>query len=192
MGTDPRGLKSFRYPLGRRRRFLRCLVRGQAAHGGYDVLGRCMLLAGAVFGFFFPRLKGDVRSEDSRDPHLDALPEHSQEERSPNGTMLSLRRIASWIPSGRKSSPSWAYEGQTVSAPAVPGLRGPNGLSPSCAWPTRAKRTQPRQDGPGVTTLCVDHPGIHGRIEESLGTSSCRAYRGLETVCVARPLRLSP
>ena len=24
------------------------------------------------------------------------------------------------------------------------GQRGPNGLSPSCAWPTRAKRSQPR------------------------------------------------
>ena len=35
---------------------------GQAAHGGYDVLGRCMLLAGAVFGLFFPRLLGEVRS----------------------------------------------------------------------------------------------------------------------------------
>ena len=66
-GTDPRNvIKSFRYPLGRRRRFVRCLVRGQAAHGGYDVLGRCMLLAGAVFGLFFPRLKGEVRSENSR------------------------------------------------------------------------------------------------------------------------------
>ena len=50
------GTAFFRYPLGRRRRFLHCLVHGQAAHGGYDVLGRCMLLAGAVFGLFFPRL----------------------------------------------------------------------------------------------------------------------------------------
>ena len=65
-GTAPRnGIKSFRYPLGRRRRFLRCVVHGQAAHGGYDVLGWCMLLAGAVFGLFFPRLKGEARSEDS-------------------------------------------------------------------------------------------------------------------------------
>ena len=51
-----RGTAFFRYPLGRRRQFLRCLVHGQVAHGGYDVLGRCMLLAGAVFGLFFPRL----------------------------------------------------------------------------------------------------------------------------------------
>ena len=59
-----------------------------------------------------------------------------------------LDRIASWVPSGRKSSPSWAYEGQTVSDPAVPGQRGPNGLSPGTAWPTRAKRSQTRQDEP--------------------------------------------
>ena len=61
MGTDPRNgiFQVSPRALGRRRRFLRCLVHGQAAHGGYDVLGRCMLLAGAVFGLFFPEtLKG--------------------------------------------------------------------------------------------------------------------------------------
>ena len=46
----------FRYPLGSHWRCLRCAFHCQAAHGGYDVLGRCMLLAGAVFGLFFPRL----------------------------------------------------------------------------------------------------------------------------------------
>ena len=61
------GTAFFRYPLGRPRRFLCCLVHGQAAHGGYDVLGRCMLLAGAVFGLSFPEtlrggaVRGGVR-----------------------------------------------------------------------------------------------------------------------------------
>ena len=36
-GTVPRnGLYLSRYPLGRRRRFLRCVVSEHAAHGGYD------------------------------------------------------------------------------------------------------------------------------------------------------------
>ena len=59
-GTDPRnGFLFFRYPLGSHRRSLRCAFHCQAAHGGYDVLGRCTLVAGKVFGLFFPEtLKG--------------------------------------------------------------------------------------------------------------------------------------
>ena len=53
-GTDPRnGFLLFRYTLGSHRRSLRCVVRGRVAHRGYDVLGRCTLVAG---GLLFPRL----------------------------------------------------------------------------------------------------------------------------------------
>ena len=49
----------FRYPLGSHRRSLRCAFHCRAAHGGYDVLGRCTLVAGEVFGLLFPEtLKG--------------------------------------------------------------------------------------------------------------------------------------
>ena len=55
MGTDPRnGFLLFRYPLGIRRRSLRCAFHCRAAHGGYDVLGGCTLVAGTVFGLSFP------------------------------------------------------------------------------------------------------------------------------------------
>ena len=54
-GTVPRnGLQLFRCPLGGLRRSLRCVVHGQAAHGGYVVLGGCTLVAGTVFGLSFP------------------------------------------------------------------------------------------------------------------------------------------
>ena len=49
-GTDPRnGLYLFRYPLGSHWRSLRCASPSHVAHGGYDVLGWCMLLAGLSF-----------------------------------------------------------------------------------------------------------------------------------------------
>ena len=48
------GLKLFRYPLGSHRRSFRCAFHCRAAHGGYDVLGRCTLVAGKVFGLYFP------------------------------------------------------------------------------------------------------------------------------------------
>ena len=68
-GTDPRnGLKLFRYPLGSRRRSLRGAFHCQVAHGGYDVLGRCMLFAGKVSGLSFPEtLRGG------------AVPQHQSE-----------------------------------------------------------------------------------------------------------------
>ena len=52
-GTDPRN-SIFQVPLGSHRRSHRCAFHCQAAHGGYDVLGRCTLVAGTVFGLSFP------------------------------------------------------------------------------------------------------------------------------------------
>ena len=50
------GTAFFRYPLGHRRRFLRCLVHGQAAHRGYDVLGGARWLQVQFLVSLFPRL----------------------------------------------------------------------------------------------------------------------------------------
>ena len=54
-GHRPEELFSFfRYPLGSNWRSLRCAFQCRAAHGGYDVLGRCTLVEGTVFGLSFP------------------------------------------------------------------------------------------------------------------------------------------
>ena len=75
-GTDPRTGKGHRpkeqhfsgIPSGVVGGFSAAWFIGQAAHGGYDVLGRCMLLAGAVFGLFLPEtLRGG------------AVPQHQSE-----------------------------------------------------------------------------------------------------------------
>ena len=50
------GTAFFRYLLGHRRRFLRCLVHGQAAHRGYDVLGGARWLQVQFLVSLFPRL----------------------------------------------------------------------------------------------------------------------------------------
>ena len=54
--ASTQGTAFFRYPLGHRRRFLRCLVHGQAAHRVYDVLGGARWLQVQFLVSLFPRL----------------------------------------------------------------------------------------------------------------------------------------
>ena len=52
--TQGTALSGSGIPLGSHRRSHRCAFHCQAAHGGYDVLGRCTLVASKVVGLSFP------------------------------------------------------------------------------------------------------------------------------------------
>ena len=90
-------------------------------------------------------------------PRLDALPERVQSSKATNTGEVSRRMVVRIPPDGGRVPTSWCDSLRTEvesplrgvnpsgrrSSPHGLGLGGPNGLSPSRARPTRAKRSQP-------------------------------------------------
>ena len=100
-----------------------------------------------------------------------------------SGRRSRTHQVVVLLPDGSQVPTSQAYEGQTVSALAPPGLRGPNGLSPGGMLPRGSLTHCPEWDHQGISS------GDRGQPRDPI----CSALGGDGRKCVnARKLRVSP